>query len=133
MIQSIKPSQYPDGPERTMASFLACWQSGNFDGMADYCQRSWRKNVTSARQQLAMFFSHKKIERVLSINRKASKLNGDVIAELEAIVETRIAAHKAKRLHLRTISANVICENEDGAPVPEGVWGVNPISALREK
>lgn len=134
MFQRIKPDQYqPDTPEYRLASFLACWQAGNYEGMVEDTQMSWRATVKDPRHQLTMFFSHKKIERLQVINRLPSKMNADVFVELDAMVEFRVPMKRKQRLQFRRILGNVIRENEEGSPDPNGRWGVNPTSALREK
>ena len=120
-------SDFPLGsPERTVAEYAAAWRDQDWQRMVNFTQITWLDSSPDAPDELAAFYDFKllhgfEISGVEQITDVAARVTFSVAYELFA-----------GEIETKEITAMVIKEVAPLSPSPEGQWGVNPISTLRE-
>jgi hypothetical protein len=116
-----------------LTKFLEAWKAQNWAAMASLTQLTWRARHADPAVWLEEAYGHKllagfEIETSQAISPSASRVS--------VAVKYKLASSKGfGRSPLRTkqIDVMVICESAAYQPTPTGQWGINPISALRER
>lgn len=102
-------------------SFLSAWKKGDWKKMFESCQLTWASEKLP--EDLKTQFSDetwKLKEYVLKGFTNVSNVKQVVIAEL-TFSDARVQTH----------NLIVICEDQPFKPAAFGIWGVNPVSVLR--
>ncbi|HUV75789.1 MAG TPA: hypothetical protein VMW00_03940 [Dehalococcoidales bacterium] len=122
----LKVDSYPpSSAERAFAGYLTAWKNKDWNGMAEFTQMTWRSENENPAQMLENAYGFKDLLGAEII--KKSEVS-DVMVDITATIYYRIA-----KVEKKSITARVIRETAPNKPDPEGKWGVNPISTLREE
>jgi len=123
----VKVDSYPAGSaERAFAEFLTAWKDKDWDRMAEFTQITWRSNEENPAEMLNAVYGFKDLLGAEIIRKE--EWGSDAAVKITATIYYRIA-----QVEKKTITAMVICETAPYEPNPEGKWGVNPISTMREE
>lgn len=120
-------SDFPAGSaEQTLASWVAAWRDQDWQRMVNLSQLTWVDRQSDPAGTLEAWYDFK-------------VLRGFEVTRIEAISEvttdvTFEVAYEAftNEIERNEITARVIQEAGPLDPSPQGQWGVNPSSALRE-
>ena len=109
-----------DSPEYVFANFINAWALQDFKKMANYTQLSWKSREKNPSDLLKnqYDFKHIKSAKIVKIDGSGSNAY-----KITANIKYTTPFHKDKIENV-FITGMVIKEN--------GIWGVNPISTLRE-
>jgi len=109
-----------DSPEYVFANFINAWALQDFKKMANYTQLSWKSREKNPVDLLKnqYDFKHIKSAKIVKVDG-----NGSNAYKITANIKYTTPFHKNKIENI-FITGMVIKEN--------GIWGVNPISTLRE-
>ncbi len=122
-------AQKPGTAEATVRAWLDAWRRRDFPAMTVQCQTTWikvnREFVRSPSGWLQDAFGGKELQRADIIGVSSS---GAV-----AHVDVRISYRSAAGVRRARLRIKVICEEAPYKPSPNGVWGVNPTTALSER
>ena len=110
----------------TLTKFMDAWKDNNWSEMLKHTQKTWRSKGNNNSEMLKNWFYLKdlltfKVLRIEAISNSCV----DILLSIKYV----FGDSKLKETKIR---ARVICETEPYKPDPEGAWGVNPISILRE-
>jgi len=110
----------------TVKKFMKAWKDREWSEMFRYTQKTWRSKENNNSELLKNWFYLKDLLtwKILKINQ-ISESCVDVLLGIRYV----FGDSKLKETKIR---ARVICETEPYKPDPEGTWGINPISILRE-
>jgi len=107
--------------KKVIGKFLANWKKKNWVKMTRYTQLTWRKNHENNIKWLEGWFWKKDLRKWKIVNTK-------IIGEACKDVYIEIDYGEG----VKNIKARVICEIAPYKPDIKGIWGVNPISCLKE-
>ena len=107
-----------NSPEYVFANFLNSWAIQDFNSMSKYVQTSWREKEEDPILLLKSQYDFKHLESIKITNVEPGAIAYRITANLTYKTPFK------KNLESVKITAMVIKEN--------GIWGVNPVSTLRE-
>ena len=110
----------------TVKKFMKAWKYSNWSEMLLYTQKTWRSKENNSGEMLKNWFYLKDL-----LTFKILKRNQISESCVDVLLSIRYVFGDSK-LKETKIRARVICETEPYKPDPEGTWGINPISILRE-
>ena len=126
--------------EEKYLKFISAVKEKRWADVLDHCQNRWIRNTFEADNygvnggvidKLIDLFGEWNIIEIEFIKRanteKKRGLNHDVVNDIISLIVLETNGKKSKR-RLRT---RLIKENDSGSPDKNGVWGVNPVSALK--
>jgi len=111
--------------ERALAEFLTAWRDEDWDRMAEFTQITWRSGEENPAELLEAQYGFKDLLGAEMVRKE--EWGSDAAVKIIATIYYRIA-----QVEKKTITAMVICETEPYTTDPEGKWGVNPLSTLRD-
>lgn len=120
-------AQFPsDSPEYVVAQFAAAWSKKDWDTMAAATQITWRDAEDDPGGTLRDWYGFKTVRGFEILNVTS---NSDVSADVTfrvwyEVVTNQIEEHK--------ITGRALKESAPNELNPAGIWGVNPLSTLRE-
>lgn len=114
----------PATPEQALTKFLEGWQAKQWSKMAEHTQKTWRHTTARAAEMLEGWFGFRELK---SFQLQGVSYESPVCARVTAVIKYRFGDVVTK-----SITAMVIREKAPFRTDPEGDWGVNPSSALRE-
>jgi hypothetical protein len=122
-----EPSEFPpDSPERALAEYVAAWRDEDWARMVSYAQKTWVDAESDPAATLEAMYDFRALKgfEVKEITR-ISEVTSDITfaVSYEAI---------PNQIDRKEITARVIRETAPYNPSPQGAWGVNPLSTLRE-
>jgi len=108
--------------KKVVGKFLANWKKKNWAKMARYTQLTWRDSHKNNIKWLEGWFCKKPLKKwkITDI-----KIIGDACRDVYIEIDYGEG--------IKEIRARVICEVAAYKPDIEGIWGINPISCLKEK
>jgi hypothetical protein len=133
IIVAATPAKYPDlsktklntPAERSLAGFLLAWKNKQWKIMAGYTQKTWLSNQIDPADLLKNWYDFKDL------------LGAEIIKRI--VVDTCVEKITAKiyykfegKVYVKLITALVIAESAPMHHDPNGLWGVEPASCLRE-
>lgn len=105
--------------EKNLEQFLQAWKIGNWDKMYSLCQITWKSN-------------HSKSELKNLLNGKIKSFNivsNNFDISLPCIVDYFVKVKVNGKV--KELSARLLKEKAKMKPDIDGIWGVNPISIIR--
>jgi len=124
----IKESQM-NAPEKILMEFLDCWKKRNFKKMVNFVQITWKSDHVERgnepKEILKKLYGYKKL---IYFEIKDRKLTQEVFVDTKVVIKYKFQ----NKIFIKKIIPRIICEKEAYQPSNEGIWGVNPIGALRE-
>jgi len=107
--------------KKVVGKFLAKKKKKNWAKMAKYTQLTWRDNHKNNTQLLEWWFRIKPLKKwkITDI-----KIIGDACRDVYIEIDYGEG--------IKEIRARIICEIAPYEPDIKGIWGVNPISCLKE-
>jgi len=114
-------------PEKALTNFLNCWKDRNFSKMVKFTQVTWRteKGNKDAKQFLKDFYG---IKKLIFFELKDRISTQEIFIDIGVIVKYKLP----HGVFMKKIIARIICETGSYEPNKDGIWGVNPIGALKE-
>ena len=115
------------GATDTLKNFMNAWKDSNWSGMFENSQITWRSRGRNKGIDLLKGWFYLKDLTAFKI------LKTEKISDTCVDVTLRISyLFYISNLKERKIKARVICETEPYKPGKDGIWGINPVSILRE-
>lgn len=116
----------------TLTNYLEAWKARDWQAMAALTQLTWHAKHADAAAWLELHYGPKRLKSweilgSVDISANASRFTVKVTYELRA------NRGFGRQQRTRSLQAMVICESAPHEPTPEGQWGVNPVSTLREE
>jgi len=119
----VEVSSYRVGSaERAFAEFLTAWKDEDWDRMAEFTQITWRSDENNAAETMRLMYGPVELDGAEIIEKEVLS---DVMVDITAVIYYR-------EIYKSNFYATLICETEPHHPDPEGKWGVNPTSTLRD-
>lgn len=123
----VTPKSYPpDSPERALAEFLVSWQRKDWNRMIRFTQKTWCSVQKNPAETLNAWYGFKDL---LGAEIKDKSIVSNVFVDIKATFYYAIGSEVQKK----TITATLVREVAPYTPSPQGVWGVNPTSTLKEE
>jgi len=118
-----------NAPEKILMRFLDCWKNENFKKMVEFVQITWKsdhiESGNNPKEILKNLYGHKKLIYFEIKNRKQVQ---EIFIDIEVIIKYKVP----QGIYTKKIIPRIICEIGPYQSSKEGIWGVNPIGALRE-
>ena len=127
------PKKYGENtPERTIANYLWSWKHGRWDEMVEFTQKSWRSKDRNPAQFLRLQYDFKQLvwAKIGNSENSCPPLFGQgTCVDIDVTLSYKIGS----RSKVVKIRPRLVREIAPYQPSNKGTWGVNPISAIREK
>lgn len=125
----MKKKNKENTPEKTLIGFLECWKNGHFKKMVEFVQITWKSDHVERgddpKEILKNLYGDKKL---IYFEIKDRKLIKEVFVDIEVIIKYKLPG----RIFTKKIIPRIICEIGSYQADKNGIWGVNPIGALKE-
>ena len=114
------------GPINALTKFMNAWKDSNWLEMLESTQKTWRSKENNNSEMLKSWFY---LKDLLTFKVLRIEAISDSCVDILLSIRYVFSDSELKETKIR---ARIICETEPYKPDPEGMWGVNPISMLRE-
>ncbi|MBE3093649.1 MAG: hypothetical protein IMZ52_01360 [Actinobacteria bacterium] len=116
-----------ESAEYTLAMYILAWKNQDWDNMANFAQETWLDSEEDPAATLEAWYDFKTLKdfEILDIQKISS-----TTANITFVVQYEAITNQISKMQ---ITAKVIKESDSYTPSEQGQWGVNPISALKEK
>lgn len=109
----------------TVKKFMKAWKDRDWSEMFRYTQNTWQSKGGNNPPLLMDWFGPKKLTKTKIIDvYEISDCCVDITLKINYLFISNLKEVK--------IRARVICETEPYKPGKDGIWGINPLSILRE-
>jgi len=136
MLKGLDPKDcVGDTPESALTLWLDAWASRNFRQMSELSQMTWRETTPKPVKLLKAWFGFKTpLEASIGPVRAARARSLAVLREdVAKDVGVTLTYRRGEEVFHVILRVRLIREVGVRKPSPDGIWGVNPLSALREE
>jgi hypothetical protein len=121
------PSEFSEGSaERALAEYVSAWKNQDWSEMVKWSQMTWADGEPDPAGVLEAWYDFKTLK---GFEIKDVEVVSEVTTDITFVVHYEAIPNQISK---KQIAARVIRETAPYEPSPQGEWGVNPISALRE-
>lgn len=112
--------------EKILKSFMYSWKNEDWEEMWKNTQITWHSKKMNNVKMLSDLFGVKKLQDYKIVETNAIS---NCCTDIEVLITYSTSEMPDKKV---TIKPRLLKEIKEYRPSPDGRWGVNPISALRE-
>ncbi len=112
--------------EYVVNQFLHSWQKKDWEAMVTFSQLTWQLTESEPLNAIENFFDGRHLKKFNIIHiREISE------CFFQYTIDLHIQYNKERKLAIETIVMNCIKEIDAYTADNEGIWGINPISAMK--